>query len=173
MQLVQGLNLRRFVKEQGAQPDYVVNEWALQLGEILKYLHSLKPPVMHRDFTPDNLVIEENGQLTLIDFGASILFLGTVTGTMIGKSSYMPVEQFKGRATLKSDIYALGGTLYFLLTGADPEPFEQSNPLKIKNVNNDLAKLISQCTEIDQNNRPDILEFISLAKSLNIPRLKS
>ncbi len=69
MELIEGEDLRRLVLEHGAQPEADVLDWALQLAEVLVYLHSQNPPVIHRDLSPDNLMLRESGEICLIDFG--------------------------------------------------------------------------------------------------------
>ncbi len=63
LEFIDGLDLRRFVKERGPQPEDFVLNWAEQICEILVYLHSQNPPIIHRDLTPDNLVLRVDGQL--------------------------------------------------------------------------------------------------------------
>jgi serine/threonine protein kinase len=96
--------------------------------------------------TPDNLVLSVDVGLVLIDFGAANAFIGTATGTMVGKQSYMPPEQLRGKSVPQSDIYALGCTLFFLLTGSDPMPLEVANPGEKTVVSQDLNALIMKCT---------------------------
>ncbi|MGB5768302.1 MAG: serine/threonine-protein kinase [Crocosphaera sp.] len=95
---------------------------ALEILEILIYLHELNPLVIHRDIKPSNLILGEDNHIYLIDFGA-VQAQGAVTGvtfTVVGSSGYAPLEQFWGRAIPASDIYALGATLIHLLTGVAP-----------------------------------------------------
>ena len=92
------------------------------------YLHGHDPVILHRDLTPDNIVVGEDGQMRLIDFGAARQFLDGITGTMIGKQCYMSPEQIRGQASPRSDVYAFGCTLNFLLTGAEPRALTQSSP---------------------------------------------
>ncbi|MCA9801966.1 MAG: serine/threonine protein kinase [Cyanobacteria bacterium HKST-UBA02] len=168
MDYLEGQNLRTLVLEQGAQSETRALQWAKEMAEIVSYLHNRVPPVIHRDLTPDNFIMEKDGSLSLIDFGASNTFIGTVTGTMVGKTAYMPVEQFRGRATLKSDIYALGGTLYFILTGNDPEAFSQLPSARLyRVVSVDFADLLLACTnQDDEKARPSIDEFGERLKRL-------
>ena len=98
------------------------------MANILQYLHSQVPPILHRDFTPDNLIIKDDGSLCLIDFGAANEYVGRVTGTMIGKQCYIAPEQLQGKASPASDIYAMGATLFFVLSGEDPLPLSASKP---------------------------------------------
>jgi serine/threonine-protein kinase len=146
LEYIDGLDLRRFVKERGPQPEDFVLNWAEQICEILEYLHTQDPPVIHRDLTPDNLVLRVDGQLVLIDFGAANAFVGTATGTMIGKQSYMPPEQLRGKAVPQSDIYSLGGTCYFLLTGRDPIPLEVSQVKEGSDLPTSLNAFLARCT---------------------------
>ncbi len=95
---------------------------AVEILEILIYLHELNPLVIHRDIKPSNLILGEDNHIYLIDFGA-VQAQGAVTGvtfTVVGSSGYAPLEQFWGRAVPASDIYALGATLIHLLTGISP-----------------------------------------------------
>lgn len=153
LEYIDGLDLRRFVKERGPQPEDFVLNWAQQICEILVYLHSQEPPVIHRDLTPDNLVLRVDGQLVLIDFGAANAFVGTATGTMVGKQSYMPPEQLRGKAVPQSDIYSLGATCYFLLTGRDPTPLEVSQVKEGVNLPVSLNPLLARCTAADTSAR--------------------
>ncbi|MEH2161642.1 MAG: serine/threonine-protein kinase [Nostoc sp.] len=96
---------------------------ATQVLEILVYLQHLTPPVIHRDIKPQNLIRHDNGQIFLVDFGAvQDTYHNTVTGgsTVVGTFGYMAPEQFRGQAVLSTDLYGLGTTLLFLLTGTSP-----------------------------------------------------
>jgi serine/threonine-protein kinase len=151
---VSGQTVKQAVKLQGPYHQLDAIDYARQLTEILIYLHSQTPAVLHRDLTPDNLIID-NQKLTLIDFGAANEMLGTATGTMVGKQSYIAPEQFQGHATEQSDLYALGATLYFMLTGLDAQPMTQSSPQQVvPTVSSALNKLVEDLTAQDQANRP-------------------
>jgi len=127
-QLAQGKSLAVLV-ENGWQPDEIeVRHLAIQLLEILVYLHSLTPPVIHRDIKPQNIILNEDGQIYLVDFGAvQDVYHNTVTGgsTVVGTYGYMAPEQFRGQAVLSTDLYGLGTTLLFLLTGKSPADLPQ------------------------------------------------
>ncbi|CAN5306377.1 hypothetical protein BH11CYA1_BH11CYA1_38670 [soil metagenome] len=156
LEYVPGLTLGQLAKVHGRQKEKKVLLWARQLTDILSYLHGQDPPVLHRDLTPDNIIIRADDSIFLIDFGAANEFVGQATGTMIGKQCYIAPEQLRGKATQMSDFYALGGTLYYLLTGEDPEPLASAHP-KDKNdcVSQNLNDLVSKLTAFDSHERPN------------------
>ncbi|MEH2142532.1 serine/threonine protein kinase [Nostoc sp.] len=104
------------------------------LLEILIYLHGLYPPVIHRDIKPSNILLGERsgnsvGQVYLVDFGSVQTVLATESGTktVVGTYGYMPQEQFGGRTVPASDIYSLGATLIYLVTGIYPADLPQKD----------------------------------------------
>lgn len=115
-----------------------VKELAINLLNILDYLHSRKPPIIHRDIKPSNILLGERsgnsvGDIYLVDFG-SVQNLATKKGgtiTVVGTYGYMPPEQFGGRAKAASDLYSLGATLIYLITGQHPADLPE-NDLKIE-----------------------------------------
>lgn len=155
LEFVPGLTLRQHVQMTGKFSEKEVVSIARQLAQVLEYLHGQEPPIIHRDITPDNLIIREPDRvITLIDFGAANEFIGSVTGTLIGKQCYIPPEQFQGKAVPQSDIYAAGATLHFLLTGEDPEPISCSHPKDlVKEVSNSMDGIVAKCTAVDVEDR--------------------
>lgn len=144
---IDGMSLRQLVKKHGVLAECQVRELAIQMCRILGYLHALSPPVVHRDFTPENLMLDKTQQLVLIDFNVARQLESTKTATVVGKHAYIPPEQFRGVADTRSDIYAFGATLYFLLTGVDPEPISQSFPRRINDsVSEAMNALIAKST---------------------------
>ena len=90
-----------------------VRKIAVDVLNILIYLHELSPPVLHRDIKPSNLILGEDEQVYLVDFGAvqDKVAPSCATFTVVGTYGYTPMEQFGGRAVPASDLYALGATL--------------------------------------------------------------
>jgi serine/threonine protein kinase len=110
-----------------------------QLAEIVAYIHALRPPVIHRDINPRNIVAREDGEVFLVDFGGvqdAIRLSARAATTMIGTPGYAPMEQFVGRASVRSDLYGLAATLVFLLTHRSPAD------LPTKNLKIDLSSVI-------------------------------
>ena len=159
-QLAPGRSLAHFISE-GWQPDETtIKNIAEQILEILVYLQQLTPPVIHRDLKPQNLIYQPNtGKLFLVDFGAvQDTYHHTVMGsTVVGTYGYMAPEQYRGGATLSTDLYSLGCTLLFLLTGESPAELPQKK-LKIDfrshvNIKRDFANWIDKLIEPNIKNR--------------------
>ncbi|MFN6527093.1 serine/threonine-protein kinase [Nostoc sp. ChiSLP03a] len=111
-----------------------VKQIAKALLEILVYLHELHPSVIHRDIKPSNILLGERsgnsvGQVYLVDFGSVQTVLASETGTrtVVGTYGYMPPEQFGGRTVAASDLYSLGATLIYLVTGTHPADLPQKD----------------------------------------------
>jgi serine/threonine protein kinase len=132
--------------------------------EMLTYLHEQTPSLVHRDFTPDNLILEDSGKLKLIDFNVVHQSnTNKTSATIVGKHSYMPPEQFAGRPVPQSDLYALGATIYYLLSGEDPEAFSQSFlPSKRPDLAPRWAEVISRCTALSLAERAQSARELSL-----------
>ncbi|HEY9299430.1 MAG TPA: serine/threonine-protein kinase, partial [Phormidium sp.] len=106
-----------------------IRKIALEVLNILIYLHQLSPALLHRDIKPSNLICGENNQVYLVDFGAvqDRAAAEGATFTVVGSYGYAPLEQFGGRAVPASDLYALGATLIHLLTGTAPADLPQKD----------------------------------------------
>lgn len=127
MQFITGVDLARIIYQQpGPFPRDQVVAWADQLLDALIYLHSQDRQVIHRDIKPHNLKLTATGQIALLDFGLAKAqraeASNTSSGAFFGYSrQYAPLEQIQDLPTgPRSDIYALGATLYHLLTGVKP-----------------------------------------------------
>ncbi len=168
LEYIEGRNLRTYVTEFGPQPAKTVAIWAQEIAEVLCYLHGLMPPVIHRDLTPDNLIVGRDGGITVVDFGAANEFLGTATGTVVGKNAYIPLEQFRGKATPQSDIYSFGATIFFLLSGRDPEPFSESSLRDVGiETSGEFDRLIRECTRMETVQRiPDAQTVLKRVQQL-------
>ena len=110
-----------------------VADWARQLCDALEYLHRQVPPILHRDLKPANVKLTPDGQVKLVDFGLVKPVdpddPRTLTGVRgLGSLPYLPLEQYadlEGHTDVRSDIYALGATLYHLLAGQAPPSAQQ------------------------------------------------
>src|SRR6267154_2919292 len=124
MEYVEGRNLEEELAARGEPlPEGLVIDIARQLSDVLAYLHGLSPPIIYRDMKPSNVMLNSNGRVVLVDFGIARLFKAARKCTMIGTLGFAPPEQYQGLVDPRSDIYSLGATLHYVLTGRDPEKF--------------------------------------------------
>ncbi|NES65773.1 MAG: serine/threonine protein kinase [Okeania sp. SIO2D1] len=127
-ELVWGNSLANWVKKGWHPTEIQVKNIAIQILTILSYLHQLNPPIIHRDIKPENIILQPDGQLFLVDFGAvKDIYRQTMSlsGTFVGTIGYMPPEQLQGKAYCASDLYSLGATLLYLLTHRSPDELPQ------------------------------------------------
>ncbi len=157
-------SLEQWLKSGRTFSEAEVTQLAKDLLEILRYLHGQQPPVIHRDIKPSNILLENRsgnciGQIYLVDFG-SVQTLAAAQGstiTVVGTYGYMPPEQFGGRTVPASDIYSLGATLIYLVTGRHPAELSQDN-LRIQvdsavNLSPNLLDWLEWMTEPSLNRR--------------------
>ena len=154
-----------------------VKQIAQELLEVLNFLHSRQPVVIHRDIKPSNILLGNRsgnhvGQIYLIDFGSVKTSFAQQTGTMtvVGTYGYMPPEQFSGRATPASDLYALGATLIYLATGKHPADLLEDD-IEIKfaelvNLSPEFTDWLKWLTKPTSKHRPQSAS-IALEKLLN------
>jgi len=143
-----------------------IKQLAKALLEILVYLHGQYPAVIHRDIKPSNILLGEQsgnsnsiGQVYLVDFG-SVQTLAAREGstiTVVGTYGYMPLEQFGGHAVPASDLYSLGATLIYLVTGTHPAELLQED-LRIQfepkiHLSSAFVDWLEWMTQPDLNNR--------------------
>lgn len=177
MEYVQGITLHEYIGRNGYVEKETACRWAGQLLDILEYLHTRKPPVVYRDLKPDNIMVCPDRRLKLIDFGAAVQrnFGGREDGMMAATPGYGAPEQFgqkeigypeldrKGNPAVvagycgrqvyadeRSDIYAFGKVLYYMVTGAEPAkpPY---TALRIQNyqplIPDRMERMIRKCIQ--------------------------
>ena len=130
MKWIGGGDLAEQMRRSGGKVDErIVTKWALQICDVLSYIHSQVPPIIYRDLKPANLMLDDKtGRVMLVDFGIARTVRPTEKGvTAIGTMGYAPPELFSGKVEPRSDIYSLGATIFHMMTGTDP----QDNPLLI------------------------------------------
>lgn len=187
MEYIQGITLREYIGKNGYADEDTACRWARQILDILEYLHTRKPPVIYRDLKPDNLMVCPDGRLRLVDFGAAKRrkFDKMQEDTMAATPGFGAPEQFgryqcgeygnRGQpsgytcvnpgiyADERSDIYALGKVLYYMVTGADPAkppytalPVRDYQPL----LSGRLEKVIKKCIMENPSQRYQVAEEI-------------
>ena len=161
LELIDGKDIETILNEStDFFPEDQIIAWAIELCDVLLYLHSRKPePIIFRDLKPSNVMINQHDHVVLIDFGIAKHFQSGIKGTMIGTEGYSPPEQYRGEENAVSDIYSLGACLHHLLSRRDPRlepPFSfgerlirQVNP----NVSPDLEKAIIKALDYNPEDR--------------------
>jgi outer membrane protein assembly factor BamB len=144
MEYIDGKDLETYLNDApGLLGEELVVEWAIELCDVVSYLHNHKDkdakpdPIIFRDFKPSNIMLDQHQSIRLIDFGIARNYMAGQKGTMIGTEGYSPPEQYRGEASPAGDIYALGATLHHLLTKQDPriEPPFSFSERPIRKVN--------------------------------------
>ncbi|MEQ8176376.1 MAG: serine/threonine-protein kinase, partial [Syntrophomonadaceae bacterium] len=168
MDFIKGQTLKEVMDHRGPIPETEVIDWGIQLSQILHYLHTLYPPVIFRDLKPSNIMLTPDGQLKLIDFGIARHFhqSNSADTSAYGSHGFAPPEQYgQNQTDERSDIYALGATLHYLLTGIDPakNPFNFEPPGKMARVSPGLNEAVMKAVALKPADRPQsISEFLNL-----------
>lgn len=157
---IEGETLSTILDNNGAQPQELVIEWAMQLCDALEYLHTRKPPIVYRDMKPANVMLKPDGNIKIIDFGIAREYKeqGLADTVCLGTKGYAAPEQFggKGQTDARTDIYCLGVTLYHLLTGQNPcEPPYEIYPIRYWNpqLSAGSEAIIQKCTQLNPEDR--------------------
>ena len=124
MEFIEGEDLESHLEMSGSIPEDLVRDWIEQLCDALTTLHLHQPPIIHRDIKPANIKITPDGRAVLVDFGIAKLYHAgnnTQVAARAVTDGFSPLEQYgQGSTDARSDIYALGATIYNLLTGVIP-----------------------------------------------------
>lgn len=151
MEYVDGITLEQYLRKFGRVEVSLAVKWAVELTEVLQYLHTCNPPIIYRDLKPANIIIQSDGKLKLIDFGAAFV---TSYGKereqmMMGTPGYSAPEQWQsGNAGKTSDIYGLGAVLHEMLTGISPRQlFADRRPVREydRGIPRELEKVVAIC----------------------------
>lgn len=181
MEFIQGVTLQDYIDANGCVREEQACIWTEQLLDVMEYLHTRKPPVIYRDLKPGNIIVCPDGRLRLVDFGAAAIRnygVKECNVMMAVTPGYGAPEQFGGvcspqecgvadegaegsmgkrvYADERSDIYALGKVMYYMLTGADPsKPPYTSLPVRNYQpfVHPWLERVIRRCIEDDPKKR--------------------
>ena len=156
MDYIEGETLEHHLLLYGPQPEACVIEWGKQLCDVLYYLHNQNPPIIYRDMKPSNIMLKPEGFIKIIDFGIAREYKEAQTDTTIlGTKGYAPPEQYCGRTDQRSDIYALGMSMYHLLTGVDPRQGYPYVPVRQYNaqISEGIEYIIHTCVQPAAENR--------------------
>ena len=174
MDFIEGRSLQAIVEEEGRLPEHRALKYVRQVADALRYIHGHNR--LHLDVKPGNIMVDSSDNAILIDFGASKQYdeeNGENTSTLVGKTpGYAPLEQMSNKVVRffpATDIYALGATLYKLMTGVTPPDAamlasggEELSPLPFT-VSGNTRRAISSAMSLKKDDRPqDIGDFLNI-----------
>ncbi len=164
MDYVEGQSLSRVLTNHKKLPVKHALEVGLKLANVLAYLHAQEPPIIFRDLKPANIMVKEDGDVKLVDFGIARYFAKNSTHDTqaLGTPGYAAPEQYGGgQSDQRSDVYALGANLHQMLTGINPG----NSPFRFEKVRVHCAEIspefelaLSKCVELDQVRRPESVQ---------------
>jgi outer membrane protein assembly factor BamB/tRNA A-37 threonylcarbamoyl transferase component Bud32 len=139
LEFIHGKDLEQIINDtDGFLSEEQVLSWAIQLCDVLSFLHAHKPdPIIFRDMKPSNVMVNQTNHIILVDFGIAKPFQTGQKGTMIGTEGYSPPEQYRGEASTLADVYALGATIHHAMTKRDPriEPPFSFSERSVRKIN--------------------------------------
>lgn len=175
MDFVDGADTDTLIRSGRRFSEQEVRRFAVQLCSAVKYLHDQRPPIIHSDIKPSNIMLTHSGDICLIDFNVSLLFKGNSSEVLGGTFGYAPPEQFgipldrlftdvnvrelvginRPFISERSDIFSIGASLYYLLTGVRPRPDYQNTPVDQcgAKVSNGFAHIISKAMSLNPSRR--------------------
>ena len=163
MQFMEGETLDQVVRRRKVSTGEVLS-WAAQLCGLLQYLHGRPIPVYYYDLKPSNIILDESGRLSLVDFGsARLLQGGREDSVLTGTPGFAAPERCRGRmGDERSDIYSLGAVLFYLLCGNKPHPDMSAQECRRQlrsagregTAANGAARLLADCLRTDPALRP-------------------
>jgi len=180
MDYIEGKDLREMVEENGALSEQQVLPWFLEICDALTYLHTLTPPIIHRDIKPGNIKITPDGSAYMVDFGLAKIVdesAGTTLGAKAMTPGYSPPEQYgSGHTDQRTDIYSLAATMYATLTAVVPEEsLERAmgrlalTPITKRNntISSGMAKAIEKAMQVRPVDRyQTVSEFAAAIRSI-------
>lgn len=182
MDYIEGETLQKILNEYGPQSESKVIEWAKQVADVLSYLSKRNPPIIHRDIKPHNIRLKPDGNIVLMDFTIAKEYVpGLLKDEMcLGTKGFAAPEQFGSAQTdCRTDIYGLGVTMYYLITGIMPSEIQTPGPLNgsiiLNNLSSYMEYIISKCMQLNPKDRfqtPDELLCALNGKPIQKPTKK-
>lgn len=172
MALLHGQDLDKRIRQHGAVSAQQAIAWMIQTCDVLTYLHTHRTPIIHRDIKPGNLLVQTvSNRIVVLDFGA-VKAVGIPSGTRIGAEGYAAPEQGQGRPVTQSDLYAIGPSLIFLITGENPSRLYKKSSQGYRFVLDDypditppLRRVIARVTQPRASDRYQTAQELSQALS--------
>lgn len=159
MEYIEGVTLSDYVKQYGKVSEQTAIEWGIEVAGVLSFLHGQNPPIIYRDLKPSNLILQSDGKIRLIDFGAATVFNAGILKEplSVGTPGYSAPEQLKnGEDLVINDIYSLGAVLHELVTGVlGSEAVENKRAVRAydRGISVRLEQIIETCLSENMEER--------------------
>lgn len=166
MDYIDGISIKTWLVQKGVVNQDVVVKWLIQLCGILAYLHNRRHPIVYLDLKPDNIMVQFDGNIKLLDFGISQVITSENRRIIkpLGTNGFASPEQRRvGHPyDLRSDVYAFGMTMYYMLTGLNPSIIDKGDLKPIREVNSSLSvgleMIVNKCTKNNPDERYQTME---------------
>lgn len=175
MEYMKGETLKEHIIKNGALNEEYCRNLIIKLTELLTVLHSQNIPVIHGDLKPENIILGENGHVSLLDLG-SASFADDSDSFLYGTKGYVAPERMEGRCLVQNDIYSVGKIMQYILTGCEPSYFSSYTSeavMQYFGVAESLARIIICSTNTDPEQRyvsaAQLLDAISGDKDCSMP----
>lgn len=161
MDYVEGLSIKNWLESKGKIRQDVVINWMKQICQVMMYLHNREKPIFYRDMKPDNVMIQSDGSIKLLDFGISLVIEheGQKITKALGTLGYAAPEQSHSGnvCDLRSDIYAMGKTMYYMLTGVNPRVVPKDRQKSVREMDPSISigieKIVEKCIAENPDDR--------------------
>lgn len=161
MDFVDGVSVKTWIQRKGRVKQDAAVAWMKQVCQIMIYLHNRKYPIFYRDMKPDNLMLQSDGSIKLLDFGISIVIKepNQKIDRALGTKGYAAPEQSKrgNICDLRSDIYAMGKTLYYMLTGLNPSQLKPEQLKSVREIDSSISvgleNIVNKCIQPNPDDR--------------------
>lgn len=173
MDYVDGMSVKHWLMKSktGRVPQDIAISWMKQICQVMMYLHNRPNPIFYRDMKPDNVMIQSDGSIKLLDFGISIVIKeeGQKIERALGTKGYAAPEQSKrgNVCDLRSDIYAMGKTMYYMLTGLNPSQIPKEKLKPIREIDSSISMgidaIVTKCCQENPDDRYQSCEELMYA----------
>lgn len=169
MDYVDGISVKKWLLDKGRIDQNVAVTWMKQVCAVMIYLHNRRKPIFYRDMKPDNIMIQSDGNIKLLDFGISVVITeeNSTIKEALGTPGYAAPEQKKKGLPydLRSDIYAFGKTMYYMLTGLNPSIIKDLKPMRSidSSISLGLEYIVGKCIDEDPDKRYQSFEEVLYA----------